>query len=151
MSTKPKTDSAFKRETLKAHFETQRDLEVLHRAVQCLVGQNRELIQRCDKTDAQHAAERSTWSTQHSEMLARLDCVIAANNGLGHENDALLKALGLKALKAMSAPIHIDKATILRLIQSTQAQELSGAPFNPDDLARSLRERDLPLHRNSGN
>ena len=125
--------------------------ELQTRAMRVLSKQNRELLARFDVMEATQASDRSTWSNQHAQLVTEIREVVGANIKLSIENDALFRALGMRALKAMTAPIQIDKATIMRLIQTVQAQELAGAPFNADDLARSLRERDQPLHRNSGN
>lgn len=125
------------------------DNEALLRGVRCVTKQNRDLLERFDAMEVTHTSDRSTWSNQHAELVTRLDCVIAANNGLSHENDALLKALGLKALKAMSVPQQIDKATVMHLVAAIQAK-VNGRPYEDADLSRYYAEAE-PMHRNSGN
>lgn len=115
--------------------------ERLERGQQCLIGQNREMMEA-------HAAERSAWIRERVAFLTRIDALIGANNTHAIENAALYKAVALKTIKAMTMPVQVDSLTMARLVQSMRDK---AGPYEDSDLQRSQRECDRPMHRNSGN
>jgi len=125
----------------RAVYEKIRDLsgeiERLHGAQCVLVNQNRELNERVGRLE-----------DSQTQLLARIDVLLSANHQLSHENDALFKALGMRALKAMTAPVRVDQALVARLIAALEPSNV----FHDADLQRFRREcESQPPHRNSGN
>jgi hypothetical protein len=107
----------------RAVYQTIRELRAevgqVHAAQSVLAGQYREHFARLDRMDSTYI-----------DLMSRVESLIEINSRLAHENDALFKALGMRALKAMSVPVRVDQALVARLIETMHAE---------------------PSHRNSGN
>jgi hypothetical protein len=83
--------TAFKQAVYDCVGELRREQQ---RAVEILLAQQREIIQRLDAQDARHEAERATWSTERARLLRDLRMVSEAYIRSNAGRDTLLAAIG---------------------------------------------------------
>ena len=93
------------KEVLSSYREIQAELQRAECWRESMLSQYRTMVDRLDTMEAAHL-----------ETSARIDSLIETNGVLTQQNQALLIALGLKALKAMTMPTFVSDTEARRLI-----------------------------------